>query len=462
MVRQQMQTGGSRPRARAWLALALAALAALLLAMPASPQGSGAPGAGDVIRLGVERTSVPRLRVKVLPLEVLTSAPGAAEAATAMAGRLARDLHYSGLIEIVLPLPPGVASPYSNGRGPRAEEGGAPEFGIALRLETAPGAGLVWVARLVEPGGGFRVSKRYTVELPDFARSVHHFADEVVMQLTGEQGIAQTRVLFSRGKGDERELYVVDFDGENLRQVTRNGSLNLTPRWSPDASKVAYTSYYRGRQRLMLLASATGQSSRVGDFQGLNLGPAWSPDGGELAVTLSRDGNSEIYRLKPDGTVIQRLSFEPSIECSPCWDPGGQQIAFTSDRTGSPQLYVMDKVGANRRRITFEGSYNESAAWSPRGDRIAYVSRHEKRFTIFVLAPDGSERQQVTVAQDRDNEDPSWAPDGRHLVVSSNRTGYTNLWVIDVDSGEARPLTRGNGDDTGPCWSGAPGAARGN
>ena len=86
----------------------------------------------------------------------------------------------------------------------------------------------------------------------------------------------------------------------------------------------------------------------------------------------------------------------------------------------------------------------------------------EKRFTIFVVAPDGSERQQVTFAQDRDNEDPSWAPDGRHLVVSSNRTGYTNLWVIDVDSGEARPLTQGKGEDTGPCWSGAPGAARRN
>lgn len=462
MGTQPLQTGSQRPRRRGWWAAALAALLGLLPALPASPQGSGAPGAGDVIRLGVERSSVPRLRVKLLPLEVVTSAPGAATAAAAMAGRLARDLHYSGLIEISLPLPPGVPSPYSNGRGPQAKEGASPEYAVSLRLETAPGAGLVWVARLQEPSGEFRVSKRYTVELPDFARSVHHFADEVVMQLTGEQGIAQTRILFTRGKGEQRELYVVDFDGENLRQVTRNNSLNLTPRWSPDAGKVAYTSYYRGRQRLMLLNSASGQSSRVGDFQGLNLGPAWSPDGRELAVTLSRDGNSEIYRLKPDGTVIQRLSFEPSIECSPCWDPSGQQIAFTSDRTGSPQLYVMDKVGGGRRRITFEGTYNESAAWSPRGDRIAYVSRVEKRFTIFVLAPDGSERQQVTFTQDRDNEDPSWAPDGRHLVVSSNRTGYTNLWVLDVDSGEARPLTKGKGEDEGPCWSGAPGAARRN
>jgi TolB protein len=215
-----------RPGRRLPLLAALAALACLLAAWPASPQGTG----GDVIRLGVERRSVPRLRVKLLPLEVAASAPGAAEAARAMAGRLARDLHYSGLIEMSLPLPPGVPSPYANGRPPQGEAGGM-EYGISLRLETAPGTGLVWVARLLEPDGGIRVSKRYTVELPDFARSVHHFADEVVLQLTGEQGIAQTRILFSRGKGDKREVYVVDFDGENLRQVTRNGSLNLTPRW---------------------------------------------------------------------------------------------------------------------------------------------------------------------------------------------------------------------------------------
>lgn len=440
----------------------LLGLAALLIALPALPQGGGTatPSGNEVIRLGVERSSVPRVLVRLLPLEVVTDAPGAADAARLMAGRLARDLYFSGMIDIGQPLPSGVQLPYTGGRSPRPEDATAPAYGIALRLEAAPGAGQVWVARLLDPSGELRLAKRYTVELPDFARSVHHFADEVVNQLTGEQGISQTRILFSRGHGDQRELYIVDFDGENLRQVTRNASLNLTPRWSPDGSKVAYTSYYRGRQRLMLLASASGQSTRIGDFQGLNLGPAWSPDGRELALTLSHEGNSEIYRLRPDGTIIQRLTFEPSIECSPCYDPSGRQIAFTSDRTGSPQLYVMDTVGGGRQRITFEGSYNESAAWSPRGDRIAYVSRIDKKFTIFVLAPDGSERQQVTFAQDRDNEDPSWAPDGRHLVVSSNRSGYTNLWVLDVDSGEARPLTRGKGEDTGPSWSGAPGAAR--
>ncbi len=78
------------------------------------------------------------------------------------------------------------------------------------------------------------------------------------------------------------------------------------------------------------------------------------------------------------------------------------------------------------------------------------------RFTIFTVAPDGSDLQRITFPGDGDNEDPSWAPDGRHLVVSSNRTGYTNLWVIDVETGAARQLTRGQIQDRGPCWGDAP------
>ena len=195
------------------LALLLAALAATgLLAfvqglgvLPAAAQGGGKPD--EVIRLGVERTSVPRVRVKLLPLEVLAGESGAGQAAAAMAGRLARDLYYSGLIEISLPLPAGVSSPYPNGRSARPEEAGTAEYAIGLRLETAPATGLVWVARLVEPDGAVRVSKRYTVALPDFARSVHHFADEVVMQLTGEQGIAaDARPLHPRQGGPARAL----------------------------------------------------------------------------------------------------------------------------------------------------------------------------------------------------------------------------------------------------------------
>jgi TolB protein len=114
----------------------------------------------------------------------------------------------------------------------------------------------------------------------------------------------------------------------------------------------------------------------------------------------------------------------------------------------------MDREGSGRRRLTYEGSYNDSASWSPRGDRIAYVSRVSGHFQIFTIEPDGSNLQQITFTQDGSNEDPSWAPDGRHVVVSSDRSGSADLWILDVESRVARRLTDGDAMDTSPDWSG--------
>ncbi len=437
--------------------IALILLAALLLMPAVLPRAALAQTGDDVFHLGIERSSVPRVRLRLELLPGENVSPRTTAGLARMATDLARDLHYSGLIDLVSPLPEGVGSPRGSQRDPRLEESAeTPAFAVALALSGERPDSMVWEAYLNEPDGAMAMGLRYTVNLVDPSAAVHHFADAVVKQLAGEAGIAQTRILFSRGGGEQRELFVVDYDGENLHEVTRNGRLNLMPRWSPRGERISFTTYHGGRQRLMLLETATGRSRQIADFPGLNVGAEWSPEGDALALTLSRDGNSEIYLVDTEGSILQRLTFENTIDCSPVWDPGGRQIAYTSDRTGSPQIYVMDRVGTGRRRVTFEGSYNDSAAWSPLGDRIAYVSRVDGRFTIFTVAPDGSDLQRITYPGDGDNEDPSWAPDGRHLVVSSNRTGYTNLWVIDVGTGEARQLTRGQIQDRGPCWGSPP------
>jgi len=414
----------------------------------------------DGVTIEISRTGARKVRVGLRPLEVESSHPDALGAAQTLASRFVQDAVFSDVLAVTEPVPGGVTLP----RHPNLseeEQDLAPDAWIVLRLEGDAETGMSWTGELYDPQGEtLIVGKRYRIDLDKYKQAVHHFADEVVHHLTGEVGIAQTRVIFSRGDGKRRELYLVDYDGEGMRQITRNGSINLAPRWSPDDNRVCYTSYHRGRQRLLILDGRTGKSRRIADFEGLNVGASWSPDGKELAVTLSRDGNAEVYRISPEGEILQRLTFDPSIECSPSFDPGGQQIAFTSDRTGVPQIYVMDREGANRRRISYEGRYNESARWSPRGERIAYVSRIEGRFQVFTVEPDGSDVQQITFSQDGSNEDPAWAPDGRHLVVSSDRGGSRDLWIVDVESGASRRLTRGEGEDTGPAWSGAPTRSR--
>lgn len=410
-----------------------------------------------IFDLEVSRTGAERVVIALGELDVDSPLDAAGPAATELAGRLLRDLIYSGWVAILDPLPSGVSIPGPLPGAGRTEDEARVGAKLLLRLSGIRLDQMVWEARLVQVGPREQLlGKRYVIDLSDPTRHVHHLADQIVRKLTGDPGIAQTRILFSRKVGTGRELFIVDYDGDSLRQVTRNGSLNLIPRWSPDGNRICYTSYWQGKQRLLILDGSTGRSTKIAEFRGLNLGASWAPDGTELAVTLSRDGDPEIYRIQPDGTVRQRLTFEPSIECSPAFDPTGHQVVYTSDRTGSPQLYVTDREGSRRRRLSLEGNYNESAAWSPRGDRIAFVSRRNGYFQVFVVAPNASELRAVTAPEDGNNEDPAWAPDGRHLVVSSDRGGSDQLWVLDVDSGFARPLTRGPVDDNGPHWGPPP------
>ncbi len=406
------------------------------------------------VLIDLHRQGARRVRLRMMPLSIESAQASVPPAATALANRLVRDFVYSGVLDLMDPLPEGVRRPPSSARATPKDET-QPDAVVALGLSGEDPASMILTARLLAPGAQtLIVGKRYVVDLKDPGAAVHHFCDVVVNQLTGEAGIARTRILFSRGNRDRREIYLVDYDGENLKQITRNGSINLAPRWSPDDDRACYTSYFQGQQRLLILDGKTGRSERVSDYPGLNVGASWDPLGKGLVVTLSRDGNAEIYRIDGKGGVVQRLTHSPSIECSPDFDPTGQQVVFTSDRTGVPQIYVMDREGANRRRLSYEGNYNDSADWSPRGDRIAYVRRIDGRFQVFTIEPDGSNLQQITFSQDGNNEDPSWAPDGRHLVVSSDRSGQTNLWVLDVEGGTARRLSSGAEDDTCPDWSG--------
>jgi TolB protein len=428
--------------------------AALCVVAILSAAGSTPAQGEHPVRLRISRQSVDRVLLHMEPIELTSSLPDAAVGAQRVAQQLVTNLIYSDWIALQEPLPAGLRFPPHTPETARGRTQDIARFILRLQIEGEQSGRMALVARLVEPESRTALlAKRYVVDFSQPGRAVHHLADAIVRQLSGEVGLSQTRVVFSRGSYDNREIWLVDFDGEGLRRITRNGSLNLLPRWSPDGSKLCYTSYWQGRQRLLVLDGSTGKSQKIAEYDGLNLGAHWSPDGQELVLTLSHEGDAEIYRIRPDGKIVQRVSFSSAIEASPAYDPTGRQIVYTSDRTGVPQIYVMDKDGTNRRRLTYEGKYNDSAVWSPRGDRIAYVSRRGGLFQIFTVEPDGSNLQEMTLPEDGNNEDPAWAPDGRHLVVSSDRGGRPQLWIFDLDSGVARPLTDGVGDDTTPHWS---------
>jgi TolB protein len=295
--------------------------------------------------------------------------------------------------------------------------------------------------------------RRYHGSVENVRRMANRFADEIMQQFTGERGPFDSRLAFVSTRDSRfKEIYVMSPDGGDLRQLTRNETLSLSPSWSPDAEVLYFTSYKRGNPDLYSINLLSGRETLISKRKGLNLGGRPSPDGYKLAVTVENEGNADIVIMNKSGDIVRRLTDHWAIDVSPTWSPDGNRLAFCSNRTGSPQIFVVDAAGGEPRRITFSGNYNTSPAWSPKGDRIAYVNRSDGGFNIFTVKVDGTDARQLTQSAG-DNEDPSWAPDGRYLVFSSTRTGRKKLFVADGTGLSQVQLTHGGGDDTSPAWS---------
>ncbi|MDZ7344945.1 MAG: Tol-Pal system beta propeller repeat protein TolB, partial [candidate division KSB1 bacterium] len=280
---------------------------------------------------------------------------------------------------------------------------------------------------------------------------VHSLADDMVNSLTGERGIAKSRIAFSASTVGGKEIYLMDYDGANQRQLTSQQTLNLTPAWSIDGRQLIFTSYQRGNPDLFAIEVVSGKLEAVVKDNGLQSAPAWSPDGKKIVFVSTRDGNAEIYVMNSDGKNPQRLTRHPAIDSSPSWSPSGREIVFTSDRLGTPQIFVMEAEGSNVRRLPIERNYTDSPVWSPRGDKIAFVSRGPGGFDIFTFDLATEAVTQLT-ADAGSNEDPCWSPDGYRLAFSSTRDGRSDIYMMMWDGTDVRRLTY-KGTCTSPAWS---------
>jgi TolB protein len=268
------------------------------------------------------------------------------------------------------------------------------------------------------------IGKRYRGSVQDQRLMLRRFCSEVLLALTGNPGFFDSQLAFVSNGSGHKEIYFCDFDGRNVRQVTRKRSITSFPTWSSEGSHLAFTSFAHGPSQIYIRNLKTGSEKHL-TFKGTQISPVWSPTRFELAAALSAGGDQEIYLLTGEGKMIKRVTKSRGIDVDITWSPDGKKVAFVSNRSGRPQIYIQEISSGRVQRLTFEGKYNTQPCWSPKGGLIAYSSMEGGEINIFVIDIDGNHPIQLTYNQG-DNEAPSWSPDGSLIAFSSCNNNSVN------------------------------------
>jgi TolB protein len=286
--------------------------------------------------------------------------------------------------------------------------------------------------------------------------TAHRIADLVFERLTGIPGAFSTRVAYVSAEGrapsKRFRLIVADADGYNPRVVTESTEPLMSPAWSPDGQSLAYVSFEGKASAIFVQRLASGERRRVSARSGINGAPAWSPDGRRLALTLSRDGNLDIYVLDLATQGLTRITTDSAIDTEPEWSRDGGSLYFTSDRAGSPQVYrVGVGAGQQAQRVTFTNGYNARPRLSPDGKTLAVVTldRGAYRIGVFDLATRGLR----VLSDGRQDESPSFAPNGAVLIYATRAGSRGTLAMVAADGQFQQRLSSDAGDVREPVWS---------
>ena len=314
--------------------------------------------------------------------------------------------------------------------------------------------------------------KEYVGTASTVRKMAHTFSNDIVYYLTGKKGIFRTKfVVASNRDGNKfKEIYYMDWDthASSIKSITNHKSIAISPAWSPDGKKIAYTAFaYHPKLKtrnadLFLYDIETGKRKALSLRRGTNSGATFFHQGDEILFTMTKNrAKPDIWRLNLNNSSLSQITNGPlsAMNVEPNISPDGTLIAFSSDRSGSPMIYTMKVNGSNPNRITFAGRYNASPSFSPDGKLIAFAGWDKEHFDIFVMNTNGTNMVRLTSSEKRGshrlahNEDPTFSPDGRHIAFISDRTGNKQLYIVNLDGTNERRLTFDRFNYEKPKWS---------
>ncbi len=326
---------------------------------------------------------------------------------------------------------------------------------VVLGSYSSSPQGVQMEIRLLDVAGGdMLMGKRYKGSRNHEQSMLFKFTDSVIKEMTGQNGIASSKIAFVSDKNGFKEIYTTDILGKNTKQITRHKNLVVSPRFLPGGRYLTYTSYHSGNQNLYITDLNQSKTTRpLSRRNGMNLAPAWSPDGTKMILTLSKDGNPDLFMCDRKGKIIKQLTRRSGINVSPSWSPDGKKIAFVSDRSGRPQVYTMQLSSGKVQRITFKGNENAEPNWSPKGDLIAYSSLINSSYQIFTIAARPSSTPRQITTGSGHHESPTWSPDGKQILFSYRSGKSQKIYAVLKNGNNMRQLFDIKGNQTYPQWT---------
>ena len=285
--------------------------------------------------------------------------------------------------------------------------------------------------------GSLMLAKRYKARASESRRVTHRLADDIIFAATGEKGICSSRVLFTAGRRNMKEIYLSDFDGQNVTRLTNFRSITLSPSLSPDGKYIAYTSYKEGKPNLYVSDFERKNEMFVDRSEGMKIGTAWA-NKSTLVYSHTAGRSSTIYAFDVGSRSKRVLLQRDGILTSPSVSPDGSRLLFVSDMYGTPQIFSRGLPSGEVKRLTYHGRYNSAPSFSPKGDLIAFIC-NVGSFEVCTMNADGS-NQKVLTNDGSVNDSPQFSPCGRYIIYTSMKGGVNKVNVMLFNGENKRTL----------------------